>query len=360
METITVELNKNSYPIYIGQQLADNLAIELIDVDKIFVLTDANINKFQPGYFEKALPAVQYQTHVIDPGESMKSFNSVAEIIDAMTLFAMTRKSLIIAFGGGVIGDLAGFCASIYMRGIRYIQVPTTLLAQIDSSVGGKTGINTKLGKNLVGSFYQPQAVYIDISLLRSLPNREYLSGVGEIIKYALIEAWLLDYININYQKIRECDGTTMTFLISACCRIKAKIVSEDETETGLRKILNIGHTFGHALEATTGYQYYLHGEAVLLGVYYETRLARELKAISNDYAEEVFELIKRTNIDTSLTHIDCKKLPKLMVGDKKNSGGLISFILPVARDRYQEHQLSLHAVEDFCNNLTQGGRVND
>ncbi|MFA6075438.1 MAG: 3-dehydroquinate synthase [Negativicutes bacterium] len=352
MEKVTVNLGKNSYNIHIGQKTLETVGINFAGADKVFVLTDNNVNRLQHQYIEKALAAVEYRIHEISAGETAKSFHSVAEIITAMTQFCMTRKSLVIAFGGGVIGDLAGFCASIYMRGVRYIQVPTTLLAQTDSSIGGKTGINTEYGKNLVGSFYQPQAVYIDIDLLHSLPRREYRAGVGEIIKYGLIEAWLLGYIDKNYKKIMNCDYEVMTFLIRECCRIKASVVSQDEAETNLRKVLNVGHTFGHALEVATNYQYYLHGEAVLLGMYYETLLAKKLKVIDAEYADEIFAVIGKTGIDVSLTQVNLRTLPKLMSGDKKNTTGKISFILPVGHDRYQEQQLSLRIVEEFCSNI--------
>ena len=352
MEKVVVQLTEHSYDIYIGQNTFATIGINSTGADKIFVLTDVNVGRLHRSCVEQHLPAIEYIFHTIAAGENAKSFENVEAIIEAMVRFGLTRKSLVVAYGGGVIGDLGGFCASIYMRGVRYIQIPTTLLAQTDSSVGGKTGINTNLGKNIVGSFYQPQAVYIDVDLLRSLPEREYRAGVGEIIKYGLIKPSLLDFIRNNYSKIIAGDLITMTFLISECCRIKAGIVSQDEQESGIRKILNIGHTFGHALEVATNYKRYLHGEAVLLGMFYETVLAEKLKLVGQPFANEVLEIIRRTGIETGLAGVNVRTLPLLMSGDKKNVGGKISFILPGRDNGYQEKLLPLSLVEEFCDNL--------
>lgn len=354
MEKVTVKLSEKSYDIHIGSKILSAIADNFKTADKVFVLTDSNINKLYRGCIEEFFLKTGCFVHAVLAGESAKSFECVSEIIDKLTQFGMTRKSLVVAFGGGVVGDLAGFCAAIYMRGVRYIQIPTTLLAQIDSSIGGKTGINTRLGKNLAGCFYQPQAVYCDTNFLHTLSDREFRAGLGEMVKYGLIEARILDYIVDNYPGIMQRKSEVMTFLVHECCRIKAAVVSRDETETGVRKVLNIGHTFGHALETATGYKRYVHGEAVLIGIYYETLLAQALQLINRDYAKEIFKLIGLTGIDIQLEHLDVSGLSQLMCNDKKSTTNTIGFILPVGRDKYSEQQLSLETVEKFCNGINR------
>ena len=240
------------------------------------MITDKNVYTLY-GHYINTLN--NYEKIVVEPGEQSKTINVTTDILKQMLEKGASRKSKIIAFGGGVIGDLAGFCSAIYMRGISLIQIPTTLLAQVDSSVGGKTGINMLHYKNSVGAFYQPTKVIIDTNLLKTLPYRELLSGIGEIIKYGIIYDYeFFKYIVKNINKIKKCDASIMPYVVKQCCKIKAEIVSQDEKEKGLRKILNFGHTIGHALEGITNFDKYTHGEAVIIGMYYETIMAKKLK----------------------------------------------------------------------------------
>ena len=342
VHTVIVSLEKNSYPIYIGENIFPSLAGKLYTADKWLVITDENIDRLYRAELEQALAGVTSTTFVVPAGESSKSFHVVESILNALVSGWFTRQSAIIAFGGGVVGDLAGFCASIFMRGIPYVQIPTTLLAQVDSSVGGKTGINLPTGKNLAGTFYQPQAVIIDTAFLTTLPSREFIAGLGEIIKYGVIYDYdLLRFIEENFSKIVLPDLALVSTLISKCCLIKAEIVGQDERESHVRKILNFGHTVGHALEELTVYRSYLHGEAVVVGMYWETLLALKLGLTSEEYGQQIIALLKRTGIHTDLAHIEVKQLIEQMRADKKNSQAAISFILPVEQGKVTERLLA-------------------
>ena len=338
METMIVPLGDRSYPIVIAPGSLAGLAGQLTDADKWFVLTDTNIDKLYARDLAKALAPVPHTKMVIQAGETAKNFRTAENIINAMASARLTRHSGLISFGGGVIGDLSGFCASLYMRGIPYVQVPTTLLAQVDSSVGGKTGVNIQAGKNMAGTFYQPAAVVIDTALLATLPCREFTAGLGEVIKYGVIYDYqLLTVLANNIAKIRDPD--LLSRIVADCCRIKAKIVGRDENEQGLRKILNFGHTFGHALEALSGYTCYLHGEAVLIGMYYETLMAESLAMISSEYRQQIAQLIRQTGIDLDISGLSLSCLVDQMRSDKKNSGEAISFLLPAGPGKVAEIQ---------------------
>ena len=341
MDTVSVSLEKNSYPIYIGKNIFASLQEKLQAADKWLVITDENIDRLYCAELEQALAGVTSTTFVVPAGENSKSFHVVESILNALVVGRFTRQSAIIAFGGGVVGDLAGFCASIFMRGISYVQIPTTLLAQVDSSVGGKTGINLPTGKNLAGTFYQPQAVIIDTAFLSTLPSREFIAGLGEIIKYGVIYDYeLLRFIEENFSNIVLPDLALVSNLIRSCCLIKAEIVGEDERESNVRKILNFGHTVGHALEALTGYSSYLHGEAVLIGMYWETLLALRLGLVSEEYSRQIIALIKQTRMNTDLANIAVEQLIEQMRADKKNSQAAISFIFPVEPGKVIERLL--------------------
>lgn len=342
METVAVDLGEKSYPIYIGEGILSDLTVLLSKADKWLVITDENVDHLYSEQLAKALGELPYKKLTLVPGESSKSFQTVEQIISAMVEARLTRHSAVIAFGGGVIGDLAGFCSSIYMRGISYVQIPTTLLAQVDSSVGGKTGVNVQAGKNMAGTFYQPQVVIIDTALLQTLPIKELTAGLGEVIKYGIIDDYeLLNFIEHHFLDFYTFNFTPLNELIRRCCEIKADVVAKDECETGLRKILNFGHTLGHAIETLTGYQRYLHGEAVLIGMYYETLLAQKMGLISEEYGQQINTLISRTGLSMDISDIPAGDIVRQMTADKKNSDGVISFILPTGQGQVAEYTLT-------------------
>ncbi|MDO8746914.1 MAG: 3-dehydroquinate synthase, partial [Thermodesulfovibrionales bacterium] len=237
----------------------------------------------------------------------------------------------LIALGGGVIGDITGFVASTYMRGIDYIQIPTPLLAQVDSSVGGKTGVNHKLGKNMIGTFYQPKLVWIDIDILKTLPQKEFFAGLAEVIKYGVIwDAKLFAFLENNRDKILRLDEKSLTHIIKRSCEIKAEVVSKDEREAGLRAILNYGHTIGHAIETATGYKKYLHGEALTIGMFIEAEIAESLKLLKEKTVQRIKSLIESYGLPTKIpVRINRNALLASMQLDKKAVAGELKFILP-------------------------------
>lgn len=339
MERVKIDLKGRSYNIDIGKGSLKNLK-SFIDGngEKSFIITDKNVDALYGGYVNELK---NYKKLVIEPGEQSKSFVTVENILKEMLAGGATRKSRIIALGGGVVGDVAGFCSSIYMRGISFIQIPTTLLAQVDSSVGGKTGINLLHYKNSIGSFYQPETVIIDTDLLHTLSSKERLSGIGEIIKYGVIYDYeFLKYIVKNIKQLKECSDDLMPYIIKRCCEIKGQIVSRDEKEAGLRKILNFGHTIGHALEGITEFSKYTHGEAVIIGMYYETLMAKKMNIIDESYAEKLLEFLDDLGVNLDISNHPIAELIDWMLKDKKNTGGKISFILPVAKGKMQEYLL--------------------
>ncbi|OLS02354.1 3-dehydroquinate synthase [Tissierella creatinophila] len=330
MEKVFIDLDKKSYFIHIEKSILNSISDYIGNADKWMIITDKNVDCL---YGEKVLGGLkgkEIHKFIIEPGERSKTFSTVEKILNRMIEKGLTRKSKIIALGGGVVGDIAGFCASIYMRGISFIQIPTTLLAQVDSSVGGKTGVNMILGKNMVGSFYQPEAVIIDTDTLNTLPKKELISGMGEIVKYGVI--WDYDFLNLieeNLENILNLEEVIMKKIIKKCCEIKAEVVSKDERELGIRKILNFGHTIGHALESTTAYKRYTHGEAVLIGMYYEALMAKGYGYIEDEYFKEIENIIKSLGVSLDIEEFSNDSLIESMMKDKKNKDGKISFILP-------------------------------
>jgi 3-dehydroquinate synthase len=271
-------------------------------------------------------------TEVILPdGEAFKTMASAERIFEELLRAGLDRKSALIALGGGVIGDLAGFAASVYMRGIDFVQIPTTLLAQVDSSVGGKTGVNHPLGKNMIGTFWQPRLVWIDIDTLGTLPRREFIAGVAEIIKYGIIwDHELFAYLEKNAQHVLSLQSDALRHIISRSCEIKADVVARDEREGGLRAILNFGHTIGHALETATGYTAFVHGEAVAIGMSVEAEIAQLLGLLSSDEVAGIRSLIRAYGLPTAVPgSIDLDLFFSSMKLDKKAVSGELRFILP-------------------------------
>jgi 3-dehydroquinate synthase len=270
---VPVRLGSNSYEILVGEgvvELAGQKVSDILGRRKIFLVTDENVSRLYEKHLRKVLEKAGHEviTIIVAAGEASKDFSSLEYVVEEMLRQHVTRGSVLIAFGGGVVGDLAGFAASIVMRGIEYIQIPTTLLSQVDSSVGGKTAINTKLGKNLVGSFYQPRLVLADTGFLKSLSRRELIAGYGEVAKYGLLgDATLFNWLEANGTGVLAAEAEACRHVVAACCENKADTVSNDEREHGARLLLNLGHTFAHALEADLNYDdRLLHGEAVAIG----------------------------------------------------------------------------------------------
>jgi len=332
---VRVELGERSYDICIGDKWLPKLT-ELMSFispkSPHLMVTDANVSALYGSRTLEVLHSAGYKVEaaVIAGGESCKNLSTVAWLYEQMIALGLDRKSAVIALGGGIVGDIAGFAAASYMRGIEYIQVPTTLLAQVDSSVGGKTGVNLAQGKNLVGAFYQPGLVFVDAAFLTTLPEREYLTGLAEVIKYGIIwDSDLFSYLEVNMDKIKTQDSECLLHIITRCCEIKADIVAQDEKESGLRALLNLGHTFGHAFEALTNYEKFTHGEAVAVGMIYAARLARDLSLISNLDADRISGLVQGYGLPLSYGNLSSEEIIIQMRKDKKSIGGNIQFILP-------------------------------
>ena len=336
----TVELKERSYDIFIGEDILDDAAQYLTPALtrlKTVVITDENVAKHQLARLEKSLTAskIEYQTIILPAGETTKSFNQAEMLLNQLLSLRLERTDTIIALGGGVIGDLVGFVASIYLRGINFIQIPTTLLAQVDSSVGGKTGINSKYGKNLIGAFHQPRLVLIDVSTLETLEHRHVIAGYAEVVKYGLInDIKFFEWLEENGQKLisgsREEQRSTRTQAILESCKAKASVVATDEKEKGERALLNLGHTFGHALEAENGYNDTLfHGEAVAMGIILAFQLSERMGLCPKDDVQRIirhFNAISAQKIGQF--NFDVDRLLEHMKGDKKMSEGKLTFVL--------------------------------
>jgi 3-dehydroquinate synthase len=266
---------------------------------------------------------------LVEDGEQAKSWNALERVLDALLGARLGRDSVIVALGGGVVGDLAGFAAAIYQRGIPFIQVPTTLLAQVDSAVGGKTAVNHPRGKNMIGAFHQPRAVLADTDTLATLPQREFAAGLAEVAKYGAIrDAAFLDWIESNAERLVARDPDALRHAISRSCALKAAIVAEDEREEGVRALLNFGHTFGHAIESATGYGSWLHGEAVAAGMVLAARLSARLQRIEGAQADRLERLLARLGLPVKPPPLAVERWLEFMGRDKKNREGRITFVL--------------------------------
>ncbi len=335
--TVHVGLAERSYDIQIG---SDNLSsigslvAGLDDVSHAILITDSNVRELYGETTKKSLANAHLQVDIITvpAGEASKSTAVTEELWKQLLSLGADRKTVIVALGGGVVGDLAGFVAASYGRGIRFVQIPTTLLATVDSSVGGKVGINLPGAKNMVGAFWQPQAVQIDVNVLQSLPARDYHAGLAEVVKYGVIQDEdFFNRLENNVGLILDRDPEFMRDVIARCCELKAHVVENDERETtGLRAILNYGHTFCHAIEACTGYGTYMHGEAVSIGMLCASRLAESLGRITENDTARQRELLLQLNLPIDLPQdIEREPLVDAMKRDKKTEHGKIRFILP-------------------------------
>ena len=313
--------NDNSYEIFI-----DKLN-EIYFDRKVVIVTNPTVSGFHLEYLKSKLSAKELSVCVIPDGEEYKNMQTIESILEHCFEHRLDRKSLLVAFGGGVIGDMTGFAASIYQRGIDFVQVPTTLLSQVDASVGGKTGINNKFGKNLIGSFHQPIAVYIDPSMLKTLPKREFGAGIAEIVKMAVtFNKDFFEWLESNDLN----DEKNIQIAIAKSVETKANVVSQDEKELGIRAALNYGHTFGHVIENETNYNTYLHGEAVGIGMCMANALAVKVGLMSTDEEKRVKELLEKYDIPTTYKIKDVEDFYEHFFLDKKSSDNKIKFILPV------------------------------
>ena len=336
MKDIVVKLGTNSYNIKIGQRIIkqiDALLPANIESKKVVIITDENVAKLYLDLLANRFAKCGFDIKQVSivPGEDQKNSSTIEKLYEAFFDHRMDRKSFVIALGGGVVGDLSGFAASTFMRGIPYVQVPTTLLAQVDSSVGGKTGINHPRGKNMVGCFYQPKGVFIDTDTLSTLPKEELIAGLVEVVKYGMIRSKpLFEYLENSLSDILQLKEDALEHIIFNSCRIKAEVVEEDEKENGIRVILNYGHTIGHAIEALTGYRQYRHGEAVGIGMVYAGKIAKEMGLVDDSTLDRQTSLLEQMGLSSTVTDLDTTQIVEKLYQDKKTIGGRLRFVLPV------------------------------
>lgn len=336
MRLVKVPLGERSYSIRIGTDLLGQLGEQCARLKlgrRCAIITDTNVGPRYAAPAQSALEAAGFQPLVITvpAGETAKSLATVQRCYDQLAAARLERRSFIVALGGGVVGDLAGFVAATYLRGIAFVQAPTTLLAQVDSSVGGKVGVNLRAGKNLVGAFHQPRLVLCDLETLHTLPEREYRAGLAEVIKYGIIyDAVLFRRLERDLDRVLARDPKTLASVVARCCQIKADVVGQDETESGLRAILNFGHTIGHALEAISRYGRFLHGEAISIGQVAAARLSAGLLGLSQKEVERVRDLFARAGLPTRI-RLNAAQEAALLAAmrlDKKVTGGEVKFVL--------------------------------
>lgn len=333
MQTLNVELASRSYPIYIGRHLLSRAELILPHLKRkqVAIVTNTTV---EPLYLDKlsktlAEAGVKITPIILPDGEAYKNSETLNKIYDALLENHCERSTTLIALGGGVIGDLTGYAAATFLRGVPFIQIPTTLLSQVDSSVGGKTGINHPLGKNMIGAFYQPQAVLADVDTLQTLPPREFSAGVAEVVKYGLIrDADFFDWLETNVEKLMALDEAVLSYAIYRSCQNKAEVVARDEHENGERALLNLGHTFGHAIENAMGYGVWLHGEAVAAGTMMAADLSRRMGWLSHQEVERIHALLTKAKLPLDAPQLGVEKYLALMQLDKKVADGKIRLIL--------------------------------
>lgn len=334
MERLTVSLGERSYPILIAEHLLTQgeLLRNAISGSKVMVVTNEVVAPLYLDTLLAALAPLQVEALVLPDGEQFKSLDTFNQVMSALLAGNHGRDTTMIALGGGVIGDLTGFAAACYQRGVPFIQVPTTLLAQVDSSVGGKTAVNHPLGKNMIGAFYQPQLVLIDTLCLQTLPAREFAAGLAEVIKYGIIwDADFFSWLEQNVVRLQQLEPAALSYAIRRCCEIKADMVGRDEREHGVRALLNLGHTFGHAIEAEMGYGNWLHGEAVAVGMVQACYTARLRGDMNDEQVHRVKQLLLAANLPIvgPNTMSLSQYLPHMM-RDKKVLAGQLRLVLPV------------------------------
>ncbi len=334
-KTVTVDLGEKSYPIYIGKNILPEFGVYVkrkVTGPKVLVVTNPTVNNLYGKVVADSLQRSGYEVSIgeVPDGESYKSLDSARLLYDIAFENNLDRSCAIIALGGGVIGDLAGFVAATYMRGIPFIQVPTTLLAQVDSSVGGKVAVNHPKGKNIIGAFYQPKMVFADTGTLSTLAQREVRGGMAEVIKYGIIwDPAFFNYLEESHTLIKEMDTGALIHIVETSCSIKARVVEQDETEQGIRAILNYGHTFGHALEALTGYKRYIHGEAVAIGMVTAADAAVKLEMLDSAVRERIEKVINLYELPVKSKKLSVDDVIESMGHDKKVKAGRVRYVLP-------------------------------
>ena len=341
METLGVALPSNpggrSYPIHIGSALLERpeLYRPYLGGGSAAIVTNDVVAPLYLSRVREALKGARVTEIVVGDGEQTKSWQVLERVFDALLAARCGRDTLLVALGGGVVGDLAGFAAAVYQRGIPLLQVPTTLLAQVDSSVGGKTAINHARGKNMIGAFHQPLAVISDVATLDTLPDRELGAGLAEVIKHAFaLDLAFVEWLEANVQKVLNRERPALTYVVKRCCELKAAIVGADEREAGVRALLNFGHTFGHAIEAGAGYGVWLHGEAIAAGMVMAAQLSKNLGLIGCADVSRVSALLGRAGLPTRGPALAPERLMELMAGDKKAAQGKLRFVVLEALGR--------------------------
>lgn len=332
MKVIEVDLAERSYPIYIGKSMLSDRALfaQHITSKQVLIITNETVAPLYLSLVEDKLSHVDYETLILPDGEIYKSLDNFNKIISRLMEKKYSRTCMLIALGGGVIGDLTGFAAACYQRGVKFIQIPTTLLAQVDSSVGGKTAVNHVLGKNMIGAFHQPVAVFADTEVLSTLPDRELSAGLAEVIKYGIVrDKEFYDWLEENIESVLKRDDDVLEYIINRSCTNKAEIVAEDERESGMRAILNFGHTFGHAIETALSYKEWLHGEAVGCGMLMAADLSMRLGLIEQEKVDRIHSLLERTNLPTQIhKDVTLERMFENMKVDKKSRDGVLYLIL--------------------------------
>lgn len=330
--TLNVDLGARSYPIHIGAGLLDDggLIRSRLRSDQVMVVTNETVAPLYLSRLRRSLEGLQLAETVLPDGEQYKTLADLGAVFDALLRARFNRNCVLVALGGGVVGDMTGFAAACYQRGVDFIQVPTTLLAQVDSSVGGKTGVNHPLGKNMIGAFHQPRCVIIDTDTLSTLDDRQLAAGLAEVIKYGLIgDAELFQWLDGHMERLRRRDPAALAWAIERSCADKAAVVAADETEAGQRALLNLGHTFGHAVETGVGYGAWLHGEAVAVGMCMAADLSRRLGWLAEQDVERITRLIARAGLPLyPPAKLSSKRFLELMAFDKKVIEGRLRLVL--------------------------------
>jgi 3-dehydroquinate synthase len=331
MESLRVALGSRTYPVHIGEDLIGraDLYRPYLGGGSAAIVTNEVVAPLYLARVRQALQGARLTEIVVADGEQAKGWATLEKIFDALLAARCGRDTLLVALGGGVVGDLAGFAAAVYQRGIAFLQVPTTLLAQVDSSVGGKTAINHARGKNMIGAFHQPLAVIADVATLDTLPDRELRAGLSEVIKHALaLDLLFVEWLESNIEKLLNRERGALTHAVKRCCELKSEIVAADERETGMRALLNFGHTFGHAIEAAMGYGSWLHGEAIAAGMVMAAELSKQLGLIDVPQAARVRALVRQAGLPTHGPAVSAQRLMELMAGDKKAAQGKLRFVV--------------------------------
>jgi 3-dehydroquinate synthase len=331
MQTLNVDLGDRSYPIYIGEKLLaqSDLIRRHLKGQQVMVVTNETVAPLYLDQLRAGLSDLHYSEVILPDGEQFKTLDTLSQIYTKLLEDKHNRTTTLIALGGGVVGDMTGYAAASYQRGVNFIQIPTTLLSQVDSSVGGKTGVNHPLGKNMIGAFYQPQCVIADIDTLKTLPARELSAGIAEVIKYGLIcDVDFYRWLDLHVEKLRSLEVNYLSEAVYRSCENKAKVVAADEREQNIRAILNLGHTFGHAIETAQGYGNWLHGEAVATGMVLAANMSANLGWISQQDAAAVSVMLARVNLPVTPPKMTCEQFLALMAIDKKVVDGRLRLVL--------------------------------